>query len=288
MKNIRVVLSIALLVAGTISAQTEKMIEVAVHETVENRLVGLSLYFSVNTPESQQFLMEDVYDEGYDEGIYDDYPDTYIDESLPAKERKRLEAEYQKALDEWSVRAAEREAQLAEEREKRLAEIELLTSQEAMNKLKANGYAFYISGERSSQLNYLAESASDTLLVVEVKDSADFVRLMSLFNQEVVHFSVRDLRYEKTADKLEKVFPGLMESADKQAKMIATASGKKIGPVAQITNVYPGFSPILMERQMDEAIRLGSYFHGDEGLENPFITTEKRIVEYIFRYPMVN
>jgi hypothetical protein len=288
MKNWLASLCVILGTSGTGAfAQIEKFIEVAVHETVENELESVSVQLRLYDLESQVNLLFESDEYGYEESMYDDYPDTYIDESLPAKERKRLEAEQAAAIEAWQQRVAEREALAAEERERKLAEVEFLTSQRAIEKLKANGFSVNIYGQQADD-EYEVIPLSDTLMVIELKDSAAFVRLTSLFDNRLVQYSFNDLRYTKTVDKLQKVVPSLMEAADAQAKIIATASGKKIGSVAQITNVYPGFSPLIIERQMDTLSRMGSLLGQPGELANPFLEKEKQVVEYIFRYPILN
>jgi len=43
-----------------------------------------------------------------------------------------------------------------------------------------------------------------------------------------------------------------------------------------------------MERQMDEAKRLGSYRRYDGDMDNPFLKKERLLFEYVFRFPILN
>ena len=273
---------------NSLIAQLDKFIEVAVHESVENPVENVSIYLNVKSAQYQYYYLMDEEEYYYDEGIYEEYPDTYIDESLSSKEKKKREQEIEKALEEWDRRIEEHERAMEEEREKRMAEREVFTSGMAEAILIQNGYAISIVNEPFPNYMYEEDGGSDTVFVIEIKDAESYTRLRDLFDENVVSIAVKEYEYKKNADALEEVFPKLMASAEKQAKVIASASGKKIGTVAQITNVYPGFSPTLMERQMDEAKRLGNYRRYDGDMDNPFLKKERLLFEYVFRFPILN
>lgn len=274
---------------NSFNAQMDKFIEVSVHESIENPVDKVNLYFNVKSAEYQYyntFEEEEYYFE--EESLYDNYPDTYIDESLSAKQKKKREAEIEKAMEEWEKWYQQQDTVMFVERQKRESERKVFTSAEAMEILREYGYSAVIVNESFPTSMYEEGGGSDTVLVIEILKSEDYDRLSELFDPNVVSYSVKEIFYKKNEDALAEIFPKLLASAEKQAKVIAAASGKKIGSASQITNVYPGFSPSIMERQMDEARRIGSYYRHDNELDNPYLKKEKVLFEYVFRFPILN
>lgn len=287
-------LLLPLLTVGSIllAQGNANFIEVAVHEPVELKVSEVTCLVSIHTVEMQMEMLYQPQFEEYEE--YDEpYPDSYEYfggeyDNLSAKEKKKVEAAYNQALVDWDAayeaRMAEGELALQE----RLSNFSAFSVQQAIEMLQSKGIAYTLRIDKVLDPAWEGTMYADTQLVVKAASREAYDQLSDLFFAKAATLTVEDMIFESIDTKSESVLPVLTTRAKAQAEILAGSISRKLGPVMQISNVHPGFSTALLEVQMESTRDLYREFRDMENPANPFGQTKKSVVEFIFRFGMLN
>jgi pyruvate/2-oxoacid:ferredoxin oxidoreductase alpha subunit len=303
----------SLIVAGCLSfataftQTTTNHIEIVVSESVELKPKEADIRIFVESSESQR--NNKAYSYGYGESYYDyegygyseeDYEYEYMMSENPKKVTKKMKQEYearQKQREE-DMEAMEREHREQErQNELELANFDPFDLADMMALLKENNISFTIvdrnsesSGSFSKHLDYLMNSDyemergySDTVLSIKVSDSKAYQDLMNLISDLPASSVVNDVEYETNETINKVVIPKLTEKATNQARALADSFGRKLGKVIQCSNIYP-YTPSsnYMRSYMDDIVN-DDHYDGD-----PFLSTKKEVLEYVYRFELLN
>ncbi|MDH4471637.1 MAG: hypothetical protein QE487_03465 [Fluviicola sp.] len=303
----------SLIVAGILSfstafAQTtSNHIEIVVSESVELKAKEAEIVIFVESSESQR--NNKAYSYGYAESYYDyegygyseeDYEYEYMLSENPKKVTKKMKQEYEERQKQREVEreVMERE-RLEQERqnELELASFEPFDLADMMALLTENNISFTIvdhnsesSVSFSKQLDYLRNSEyetesdySDSVLSIKVSDSKAYQDLMNLISNSPASSVVNDVKFESSETINTIIIPKLTEKATNQARALANSFGRKLGKVIQCSNIYP-YTPSsnYMRQYMDDLMN-DDDFDGD-----PFLSTKKEVIEYVYRFELLN
>ena len=297
--------------SAAFSQTTSNYIELAVSENVELKPIEAKIRISVQTAESQRDSKADDY--GFTESIYgydwyepteEDYEYEQLMYENPKKVTKKMTQEYearQKQRQE-DIEAMELEQMQRDiERQAELANFEPFEVTALMELLTENGISYILETQNSVDFEVNIEDESDwdeyeyemyysdTVLVVTVTDSRAYQDLMLLIADLPAFAITKDVKYESTETVNSTVIPKLTEKATKQAQTLANSFGRKLGKVIQCTNIYPATpSSNYMKNYMGDMMNVfsdGSNFGGDG---DPFTNTKMEIVEYVYRFELLN
>jgi len=265
---------------NALSQANTRYIEVVVKEDVELKVVSAKMSLSVYSAEAQMselFESEENYEMEYVEEEY------YSVEDMKPAERKRYEEEQQ----ELEARDRERQEILVQ----KVNEFKPYTLQDLMATLRANHIEFEIQEMAMSddyddwvEMNELGE-ASDSLLIVHLLNEAARKLLMDLISDKPIDSEITDVTFETVDAHTIALAPKMAERAKKQAEGLAISVGKKVGAIQQVSNVYPGFSPALLDAQLQEA-KLRNY--RSMSSNNTFKSTMPSYIEVIYRYALMD
>jgi hypothetical protein len=288
---------------------TSNHIEIAVSEKVELKPTQAEIQISVQTAQSQRDEKASYY--GYSESIYgydwyepseEDYEYEQLMYENPKKVTKKMTQEYearQKQREE-DIAAMELEQMERErEQEAELANFEPFEITAMMALLTENGISYTIvsknsnevensTSESDSWMDYEMTYYSDTILSIVVNDSKAYQNLMLLVSDLPAYAETKDVKFESNEAINSMVIPKLTDKATKEAQALANSFGRKLGKVIQCTNVYPATpSSNYMLNYMGDLSGFmdDSNYNGDG---DPFLTTKKEIVEYIYRFELLN
>ena len=316
----------SLIAAGILSfsaafAQTTaNHIEIVVSEAVELKPTEAEIRIFVETGQSQRDNKSSDY--GYSESIYgydwyepteEDYEYEQLMYENPKKVTKKMTEEYearQKQREE-DIAAMERE-QMERERqlEAELASFEPYEVTALMELLTENGISFMIANEAAKgddryEVDYdewsdeyydIERYYSDTVLCVKVTNSEAFENLMLTIEDLPAYSEVHNVKFEGSETVNTVVIPKLTDKATKEAQALANSFNRKLGKVIQCTNVHPytpssnymknylGDMGSMMNDVMDGL--MGDTEYGDDS--DPFSKTKKQIVEYVYRFELLN
>lgn len=303
----------SLIVAGILSFSaaftqtTSNHIEIVVSENVELKAKEAEIRIFVESAQSQRD--NKAYNYGYEDSYYDyegygyseqDYEYEYMMSENPKKVTKKMKQEYeerQKQREEDRA-AMEREREEQErQNELELANFEPFDLAAMMTLLTENNISFTIVDRNSESrvsfgrhLDYLMNSEyemerdfSDSALSIKVSDSKAYQDLMNLIADLPASSVINDVKFESNETINTVVIPKLTEKATNQARALANSFGRKLGKVIQCSNIYPytpsaNYMRPYMDNLMDE-----DNFDGD-----PFLSTKKEIVEYVYRFELLN
>ena len=96
---------------------------------------------------------------------------------------------------------------------------------------------------------------------------------------------LKDIIYESADRHILDLAPKMTERAKKQAEGLALSVGKKAGAIVNISNVYPGFSPSLMENQFEQVME---YTYRSKRDKFSFKSTKPSFIEMIYRFALVD
>ena len=252
---------------------------------------------------------ESVY--GYDwyEPTEEDYEYEHLMYENPNKVTKKMTKDYearQKQREEdiaaMEREQLEREAERQRQREEEIANFDPFEITEMMALLTENGINFtletqntvdtevepvidYVDTDDWSDYDYEL-AYSDSVLNVKVTDSKSYQDLMLLMLDLPARTSTKDVKFEGPETINSVVVPKLTEKATKQAQALATSFGRKLGKVIQCSNIHP-YTPSAnyMRSYMDYPV--DDYGYGYDN-ENPFQTKKNEIIEYIYRFELLN
>ncbi len=288
---------------------TSNHIEIAVSETVELKPIEAKIQIFIESPAMQR--NGQFYSYGYDESTYsydwyepteEDYEYERLLYENPKKVTKKMTQEYearQKQRDEDMAAMELEQMQRDIEREAELASFEPFEVSTLMGLLTLYGINFTIetqdpvdfeNPEALSEWNENDYDANfdDTVVSVTVKGSGSYQDLMRFISNLPTHVITKDVKFESTETINSTVIPKLTEKATKQAQALANSFGRKLGKVIQCTNIYPATpSSNYMKNYM---VDLGSFmdesnYNGDG---DPFLNTKTEIVEYVYRFELLN
>lgn len=283
----RITPSILLLLSFSSWSQVNtKFIEVMVNEKVQLKVESIQISLSVYSEEQQ---MEEIYESAYeveeDVEYLEEYPE-YSEESehkLSAAERKEREKEQE----EREAFELERQARLEQE----IKDFDLYTLQELMSSLRAENIPFEIQAMAMSddyeEWSDMVETGaiSDSILLITLLDEASDERLQALILDKPIELELREIIYESADRHILDLAPKMTERAKKQAEGLALSVGKKAGAIVNISNVYPGFSPSLMENQFEQVME---YTYRSKRDKFSFKSTKPSFIEMIYRFALVD
>lgn len=283
----RITTSILLLLSFSSWSQVNtKFIEVMVKEKVQLKVESIQISLSVYSEELQ---MEEIYESAYeveeDLEYLEEYPE-YSEESehkLSAAERKEREKEQE----EREAFELERQARLEQE----IKDFNLYTLQELMNSLRAENIPFEIQAMAMSddyeEWSDMVEAGaiSDSILLITLLDEASDERLQALILDKPIELELKEIIYESADRHILDLAPKMTERAKKQAEGLAISVGKKAGAIVNISNVYPGFSPSLMENQFEQVME---YTYRSKRDKFSFKSTKPSFIEMIYRFALVD
>lgn len=299
-------------VTGVFGQINANHIEIAVHETVKLKPTQVEVYIKVETAQSQidrEFRNDDYeYMYEYEYNWYESSEQDYIYEEMmrenPKKVTKQMKQEYEQRQKEQEAALEEMErARLEREKMNELlrADFDPFDITEVMGLLDLNDIKYTIvdgkneSGEMMEddydydeyydEYDYY-RAYSDSVLSVVLLNAADYTKLNELLSELPIIMNVEDISYETNDTKNSVVIPKLTEKATKEAQALATSFGRKLGKVIQCTNVYP-FTP--SENYMKTYMGRGfDRFMDSDPSENPFDSFNEEIVEYVYRFELLN
>ena len=308
----------SLVVAGILSfsaafAQTTaNHIELVVSETVELKPTEAEIRITVQSAESQRENAS--YDYGYSEYDYgyswfepteEDYEYEQLMYENPKKVTKKMTEEYEARQKKREEDIAEMERQREEQerqREIEMASFEPFDVVAVMALLTEKGISYTIVNERaegedryefdyddwSDEYYEMETYYSDSVLSVKVNDAKAYAALMSAII-DIPGFSlVHDVKFEASETINSSVIPKLTEKATKEAQALANSFGRKLGKVIQCSNIHP-YTPSqnYMKNYMGDTMDI---FSGESeyGNEDPFTNTKKEIIEYVYRFELLN
>jgi uncharacterized protein YggE len=309
----------SLLVAGIFSLSaafaqtTANHIELVVSESVELKPTEAEIRISVQTAQSQRESLG--YDYGYSEYDYgyswlEPTDEDYAYEQLMYENPKKVT---KKMTEEYEARQKQREAEIAvmekdreellRQREIEMASFEATDVEAVMAILTENGISFTIVTEPSemedryefdyddwSDEYYEMETYySDSVLSVKVIDAKAYENLLVAIDDLPVYSAVYDVKFEASETINSTVIPKLTEKATKEAQALANSFGRKLGKVIQCSNIHP-YTPSenYMKSYVGDAM---DFLDGDSnysGEGDPFSGTKKEIVEYVYRFELLN
>lgn len=296
---------------------TANHIEIVVSEAVELKPTEAEIRIFVESAQSQRDNMSSDY--GYYESIYgydwyepsaEDYEYEQLMYENPKKVTKKMTEEYearQKQREE-DIAAMEREQMERErEREAELANFEPYEVTALMQLLTENGISFTLVnevalGDDRYEVDYdewsdeyydIERYYSDSVLCVKVTNSEAFENLMLTMGDLPIYSKVHDVKFEGSETVNTVVIPKLTDKATKEAQALANSFNRKLGKVIQCTNVHPytpssnymkNYMGDMMNNVMDGL--MGDSEYGYES--DPFSKTKKQIVEYVYRFELLN
>ena len=304
----------SLIVAGFLSFSTaftqttSNHIEIVVSESVELKANEAEIRIFVESAQSQRD--NKAYSYGYEESYYDsegygyseeDYEYEYMLSENPKKVTKKMKQEYearQKQREE-DMEAMERERREQErQNELELANFEPFDLADMMTLLTENNISFTIvdlnsesSVSFSRHLDYLMNydyeterDFSDSVLSIKVSDSKAYQDLVNLISELPASSLVNDVKFESSETINTVVIPKLTEKATNQARALANSFGRKLGKVIQCSNIYPYTPSSNYMRSY-----MGDLMHGDDDIDgDPFLSTKKEVIEYVYRFELLN
>jgi hypothetical protein len=306
----------SLIVAGMLSFSTAftqttaNHIEIVVSETVELKVKEAEIRIFVESDQSQRDSK--AYRYGFEESYYDhegygnseaDYEYEYLMSENPKKVTKKMKQEYEerqkqreKELEEMERERMEQERQI----ELEMASFEPYDLTAMMALLTENNIGFTIVDPNSDasessrkKLDYMERSEyeidryySDSVLSIKVTDSKAYQNLIQLISELPASAVINDVKFESNETINSVVIPKLTEKATNQARALANSFGRKLGKVIQCSNIYP-YTPSsnYMRQYMDNLMNEEDFENGDG---DPFLSTKKEIIEYVYRFELLN
>lgn len=291
---------------------TTNHIELVVSESVELKPTEAEIRISLQTAQSQRESIGygygySEYDYGYSwlEPTDEDYAYEQLMYENPKKVTKKMTEEYEarqkQREEEMAKMELEREEQ-ERQREIRMASYEAIDVETVMAILTESGISFTIvteSTELEDRYEYdyddwsdeyyeMETYYSDSVFSVKVTDAKAYENLLVTIDDLPVYSVVHDVKFEASETINSTVIPKLTEKATKEAQALANSFGRKLGKVIQCSNIHP-YTPSenYMKNYMDGAIDV---FSGDSeyGDEDPFNRTKKEIIEYVYRFELLN
>lgn len=302
-----------LIVAGVLSFSTaftqttSNYIELVVSEKVELKAKDAVIRIFVESSESQRnkleydYESEDYYFDYEEYGYTDaDYEYEYMMSENPKKVTKKMKQEYEERQKNREVQMEAMEKERLErmrQKELELSNFDPFDVTDMMALLTENNIRFTLVNRNSEsiisagrQLEYLMDSDyereidfCDTVFSIQVNDSKSYQDLVNLIAELPASSIVDDVEYETSEVINKMVIPKLTEKATNQARILADSFGRKLGKVIQCTNIHPNTpSSNYMSSYLD--VLDNDHDYGSD----PFISTKEEMIEYIYRFELLN
>lgn len=304
----------SLIVAGILSfsaafAQTSSNhIEISVSETVELKPTQAEIHLFVQSAQSQRD--EQAYYNDYSESssgyewfepTEEDYEYEQLMYENPKKVTKKMTQEYEARQKQREEDIAAMELERLErqrQNELELADFEAFEVSDLMALLTENNIRYTIVNKNTlsedaeteevydwSDYDY-TKTYSDSIFSIIVTDSKSYNELIALLYDLPAFSEIKDIKFESNETINGVTIPKLTEKATSEARALANSFGRKLGKVISCTNVYP-YTPSkeYMNTYMG-ADYSNSTFENRDG--DPFQSSKKETLEYIYRFELLN
>lgn len=284
----------------TIFAQNTNFLEIAVDDMIELAPESAQIEIQLMSASEQirkKFDPDDFYEEIYDEYEYYESEEDWIYEEMLDESPKKITKEMKEAYEERQKIRYERELEKEEvvkQRTQELEEFEPIVLADIQSKLDELGikYRKIENREKSIYFDYDSyddwdESSdyADSSLEVVLTSSEDWSRLTEGMKDMPTKVNVIDVEYGSMDDKINEMIPKLTEKAKKQAQTMANSINRKLGKVIECTNVYP-YTPSM--KYMASYTNQLRAFTGPKNNSNPFESTKDEMIQYVYRFSLLN
>lgn len=291
-----------LLTSLSFGQTTEKYIEVSADESVELKAEKVTVVIDVDSKSSQfSDVISVEYEDEYEYyGYYDYEEDSYYEyllEEEPDEITDEMRREYKDRQKDREKREKEQEKREAEIEKKRV-EFKAFTINDLMALLTKNNISYTIDLSENDdyywdeyEYDYEEEydygsPKVDTNILVIVSNQGELDRLNGLINKHPVDTDFSDVIFETIDKYYAELIPKITEKAKKQATILASSFGKKIGDVIQCTNMVPyGSGSSFMNQMYDVYGRFGDR---DSDERDPFKRTQTAFAQYSYRFALVD
>lgn len=292
-----VILLLTSLIISQSFAQTTNFIEVAVDEMIELKAESAKLQIILlSASEQEARLFSDNYEVSENEfefGYYfngeEDWEYEQMLESSPKMITKEMKEGY-----EARARQRELEEKLQqernEERVREIAKFKPIMVSDIQTILKKINLPFKViknGGQDNRDVYSMYDSAGDymdSLIEVTLSSKADWDKLNAALSELPIEQEIIDARYETPDKYYPTLIPKLTNKAQMQAEIIASSIKRKLGSVIECTNVYP-YTP---SKSYLRSFTGSRGIFGEDEIGNPFITNKKELIQYIYRFRLLD